>query len=227
MRGARLLLSPRPRPQPPQVLVAAEAPDGSGPVMGCVVEVRVTATARWSVHGEVLRVLYRPPAREEQDGSVARHSRKVTRPVAPAESAAAGSEQAAAAASEQVAAAVSQGSAATQVTPDAACSSGASAASSGAAAQPAESCGEDCSCASAAVSGEGAYSFALPPALQGGGGSGAASLLELQQGAGGAAGLQASRGGAVDKLAEVLVFTGVIVGLLGILMSGVQMLLQR
>jgi hypothetical protein len=45
-----------------QVLLPAPAPDGSGSVMGCVVEARIVAAGRWSVHGEVLRVLYRPPA---------------------------------------------------------------------------------------------------------------------------------------------------------------------
>ncbi|KAL4424994.1 hypothetical protein ABPG77_002879 [Micractinium sp. CCAP 211/92] len=44
-----------------QLLVPAEAPDGSGSLMGCVVEARVTSAGRWSAKAEVLRVLFRPP----------------------------------------------------------------------------------------------------------------------------------------------------------------------
>jgi len=44
-----------------QVLIAEDAPDGSGSLMGCVVLVRITSAGRWSVRGEVLEVLYRPP----------------------------------------------------------------------------------------------------------------------------------------------------------------------
>ncbi|PRW56296.1 threonylcarbamoyladenosine tRNA methylthiotransferase [Chlorella sorokiniana] len=48
-----------------QVLVPAQAPDGSGSLLGCVVEARILSASRWSVKGEVLRVLYRPPSSYE------------------------------------------------------------------------------------------------------------------------------------------------------------------
>ncbi len=54
-----------------QVLLPAEAPDGSGPLLGCVVEARVTAAARWYVRGEVLRVVFRPPAGAAESGGAA------------------------------------------------------------------------------------------------------------------------------------------------------------
>ena len=44
-----------------QVLLDPDAPDGSGPIMGCVVEAEITWVGRWSVKGTVRRVLYRPP----------------------------------------------------------------------------------------------------------------------------------------------------------------------
>lgn len=47
-----------------QVLLPAEAPDGSGSVMGCVVEARITWAGRWSVKGVVERVVFRPPPQE-------------------------------------------------------------------------------------------------------------------------------------------------------------------
>ena len=43
------------------MLLPAQAPDGSGSLLGCVVEARVVSSSRWSVMGQVLRVLYRPP----------------------------------------------------------------------------------------------------------------------------------------------------------------------
>ena len=43
---------------PPQVLVAP--PPGGRQLLGCVVEVRVASAGRWSVKGELLRVLYDP-----------------------------------------------------------------------------------------------------------------------------------------------------------------------
>ncbi len=47
------------------MLVLAQAPDGSGGLLGCVVEARILSASRWSVKGEVLRVLYRPPDSHE------------------------------------------------------------------------------------------------------------------------------------------------------------------
>jgi threonylcarbamoyladenosine tRNA methylthiotransferase CDKAL1 len=47
-----------------QILLSPDAPDGSGPIMGCVVEARVTWVGRWSAKGVVTRVLYRPTAKE-------------------------------------------------------------------------------------------------------------------------------------------------------------------
>jgi hypothetical protein len=44
-----------------QVLLPAEAPGGGGSVLGCVVEARIVWAGRWSVKGEVVRVVYRPP----------------------------------------------------------------------------------------------------------------------------------------------------------------------
>ncbi|KAL4457896.1 hypothetical protein ABPG75_012761 [Micractinium tetrahymenae] len=52
-----------------QVLIPAEAPDGTGSLMGCVVEARVLSASRWSVKAEVLRVLYRPPGEADGSGS--------------------------------------------------------------------------------------------------------------------------------------------------------------
>lgn len=49
-----------------QVLLPAEARDGSGSVLGCVVEARITWAGRWSVKGEVTRVMYRPPPLRER-----------------------------------------------------------------------------------------------------------------------------------------------------------------
>lgn len=54
---------------PPQVLLPAQAPDGSGNLLGCVVEARILSASRWSVKGEVLRLLYRPP--DSQEGAAA------------------------------------------------------------------------------------------------------------------------------------------------------------
>ena len=51
---------------PLQVLLPADSPDGSGSLLGCVVEARVLSASRWSVKGEVLRVLYRPPPLDAQ-----------------------------------------------------------------------------------------------------------------------------------------------------------------
>jgi hypothetical protein len=45
-----------------QVLLMPDAPDGSGPIMGCVVEAEIFWVGRWSVKGNVLRVIYRPPS---------------------------------------------------------------------------------------------------------------------------------------------------------------------
>ncbi|KAI8113556.1 hypothetical protein M9435_003554 [Picochlorum sp. BPE23] len=45
-----------------QVLLMPDAPDGSGPIMGCVVEAEIYWVGRWSVKGKVLRVIYRPPS---------------------------------------------------------------------------------------------------------------------------------------------------------------------
>lgn len=50
-----------------QILLAPEAPDGSGPIMGCVVEAKVTWVGRWSAKGTVTRVVYRPPNIEKQE----------------------------------------------------------------------------------------------------------------------------------------------------------------
>ena len=44
-----------------QVLLQPEALDGSGNLMGCVVKVKIISASRWSVKGEVLEVVYRPP----------------------------------------------------------------------------------------------------------------------------------------------------------------------
>lgn len=43
-----------------QVLLPRHAPDGSGDLMGCVVEAKIVEAMRWSVRGEVIRVVYRP-----------------------------------------------------------------------------------------------------------------------------------------------------------------------
>ena len=43
-----------------QVLLDPMAPDGSGSILGCVVEAKVTSVSRWSVRGNVLRVIFRP-----------------------------------------------------------------------------------------------------------------------------------------------------------------------
>jgi len=43
-----------------QVLLDPNAPDGSGPIMGCVVRSKITWVGRWSVKGVVEEVLYRP-----------------------------------------------------------------------------------------------------------------------------------------------------------------------
>lgn len=58
-----------PRSHSPQVLLPAQAPDGSGSLLGCVVEARILSASRWSVKGQVLGVLYRPPS--SQDGEAA------------------------------------------------------------------------------------------------------------------------------------------------------------
>lgn len=44
-----------------QVLLPPQAPDGSGNLLGCVVKAKIISASRWSVKGEVLEVLYRPP----------------------------------------------------------------------------------------------------------------------------------------------------------------------
>jgi hypothetical protein len=49
-----------------QVLLPAEAPDGSGNLMGCVVEAKIVSASRWSVKGQVLKVLYRPSQIEKE-----------------------------------------------------------------------------------------------------------------------------------------------------------------
>ena len=72
-----------------QVLVPEEAPDGSGSLMGCVVEARVASASRWSVKAEVLRVLYRPPAgADEQAGGLSGRSVESSSSAPPAEVAA-------------------------------------------------------------------------------------------------------------------------------------------
>ncbi|KAG7669451.1 hypothetical protein Ndes2437B_g05623 [Nannochloris sp. 'desiccata'] len=55
-----------------QVLLPAEAPDGSGNLMGCVVEAKIISASRWSVKGDVLKVLYRPSTAvlEEEGGEI-------------------------------------------------------------------------------------------------------------------------------------------------------------
>ena len=67
-----------------QVLVPAEAPDGSGGLLGCVVDVRVLSASRWSVKAEVLRVHFRPPAAEAAAVGVAQHRSRST-PAHPAQ----------------------------------------------------------------------------------------------------------------------------------------------
>lgn len=49
-----------------QILLPPDAPDGSGPIMGCVVEARVTWVGRWSAKGVVTQVLYRPTAKQNK-----------------------------------------------------------------------------------------------------------------------------------------------------------------
>jgi len=44
-----------------QILLAPEAPDGSGNILGCVVEAHITWAGRWSCKGTVVRVVHRPP----------------------------------------------------------------------------------------------------------------------------------------------------------------------
>ena len=44
-----------------QILLPPDAPDGSGSILGCVVEARILSVGRWSVKGQVLKVVYRPP----------------------------------------------------------------------------------------------------------------------------------------------------------------------
>ena len=45
-----------------QVLTGPDAPDGSGNLMGCVVEVEIVSADRWSVHVIVKEVVFRPPS---------------------------------------------------------------------------------------------------------------------------------------------------------------------
>lgn len=47
-----------------QILLSPDAPDGSGSIMGCVVEARVTWVGRWSAKGVVTQVLYRPQTKD-------------------------------------------------------------------------------------------------------------------------------------------------------------------
>jgi len=54
-----------------QVLLHPDAPDGSGPIMGCVVEAEITWVGRWSVKGTVRRVLYRPPSESTTSSAMA------------------------------------------------------------------------------------------------------------------------------------------------------------
>ncbi len=49
-----------------QVLLAPEAPDGSGNIIGCVVDADITWAGRWSCKGTVVRVVYRPPSSVEK-----------------------------------------------------------------------------------------------------------------------------------------------------------------
>jgi len=43
-----------------QILLSPEAPDGSGNILGCVVEADITWAGRWSCKGTVVRVVHRP-----------------------------------------------------------------------------------------------------------------------------------------------------------------------
>ena len=43
-----------------QVLLAPDAPDGSGNILGCVVDAHITWSGRWSCKGTVVRVVHRP-----------------------------------------------------------------------------------------------------------------------------------------------------------------------
>lgn len=52
-----------------QVLLPKDAPDGSGSIMGCLVEARCLSASRWSIKGEVVRVLYRPDVDESSADS--------------------------------------------------------------------------------------------------------------------------------------------------------------
>ena len=81
-----------------QVLVPEQAPDGSGSLMGCVVEARVASASRWSVKAEVLRVLYRPPAgADDQAGGLSGRSVESRCSAPPAAAAAAAASSATAA----------------------------------------------------------------------------------------------------------------------------------
>ena len=50
-----------------QILLAPEAPDGSGNILGCVVEADITWSGRWSCKGTVVRVVHRPKVAEVYD----------------------------------------------------------------------------------------------------------------------------------------------------------------
>jgi len=62
-----------------QVLLPAEAPDGSGNLMGCVVEAKIISASRWSVKGQVLKVLYRPSVAEVEEGDETNGDVEITR----------------------------------------------------------------------------------------------------------------------------------------------------
>lgn len=49
-----------------QLLLPKEAPDGTGSILGCVVEARCLSATRWSLKGEVIRVIYRPDQPQQQ-----------------------------------------------------------------------------------------------------------------------------------------------------------------
>ena len=66
-----------------QVLIPPDAPDGSGDLLGCVVEVAVESSSRWSVKGTVVAVVYRPPAQEPAAAAAAAAAMPPVTAVAP------------------------------------------------------------------------------------------------------------------------------------------------
>ena len=53
-----------------QILLSPEAPDGSGNILGCVVEAEITWAGRWSCKGTVVRVVHRPVVHAGVDADV-------------------------------------------------------------------------------------------------------------------------------------------------------------